>query len=89
VAAAAPARLEELMTSDAAVPTAATVAELARADRFDEIQQMFEPSLRPMVPADALRAAWASETDRHGSVTSVGTLSVDHPIPGIPSRAYR
>lgn len=77
------------MTSDAAVPTAATVAELARADRFDEIQQMFEPSLRPMVPADALRAAWASETDRHGSVTSVGTLSVDHPIPGIPSRAYR
>ncbi|MGJ6962101.1 alpha/beta hydrolase family protein [Streptosporangium sp. G11] len=52
--------------------TALTVVEMARQGRFAEIEGLFAPSLRAVVGAEALRAAWAAETDRSGPVSAVG-----------------
>jgi uncharacterized protein len=51
---------------------ALAVVELARAGRFDEIRELFTPGLRPMVTADALRAAWEAELAERGQLTAVG-----------------
>ncbi len=48
------------------------VIELARQGRFEEITERFAPRLRPMVPAEALRGAWAAELARNGQLVSVG-----------------
>jgi hypothetical protein len=49
------------------------VVDLLRAGRFAELREMFAPSLRPLVTAEALEAAWTAEVARHGAVTAVGT----------------
>ena len=54
------------------VTAALAVVELARQGRFTEIQQQFAPQLRPMVPAEALQAAWEGELAKHGPVALVG-----------------
>jgi uncharacterized protein len=61
---------------------ALAVVELARQGRFTEIQQQFAPQLRPMVPAQALRAAWEGELAKHGPVASVGTPVTEPAGPG-------
>jgi uncharacterized protein len=64
------------------VTAALAVVELARQGRFTEIQQQFAPQLRPMVPAEALRAAWEGELAKHGPVASVGTPVTEPAGPG-------
>ena len=60
------------------------VIELARQGRFEEITERFAPQLRPMVPAEALRAAWEAELARNGQVASVGGDVVTEPAgPGV------
>jgi dienelactone hydrolase len=58
-----------------ATPQAAALAviELARQGRFAEITALFAPQLRPMVPPEALRAAWESQIATDGPVAEVGT----------------
>ena len=46
------------------------VLDLARAGRFAEIRERFTPGLRPMVTAEALKAAWDAEAARLGPVAS-------------------
>ncbi|NRQ40564.1 hypothetical protein HII36_53475, partial [Nonomuraea sp. NN258] len=55
------------------VAIAVRVAELAHAERFAELAELFATPLRAMVSADAVRAAWTSELDRIGPVVTVGT----------------
>jgi uncharacterized protein len=52
-------------------PEAAGVAvvEMARAGRFTEIEELFAPSLRAMIDAEAVRSAW---TTAIGAVSAVG-----------------
>jgi uncharacterized protein len=64
------------------VTAALAVVELARQGRFTEIHQQFAPQLRPMVPAQALRAAWEGELAKHGPVASVGTPVTEPAGPG-------
>lgn len=59
-----------MTTGPAAIST--TVLELAQANRFAEIREMFAPNLRPMLTPESLRAAWNAEIERHGPVTTVG-----------------
>jgi uncharacterized protein len=56
---------------------ALAVVELARAGQFDEIRELFTPGLRPMVTADALRAAWEAELAERGQLTAVGAPASD------------
>lgn len=46
--------------------TAAKVVTMLREGHFAELQQLFIPSLRKLVSADVLRAAWVAELDRNG-----------------------
>jgi uncharacterized protein len=48
---------------------ALTVLELAQANRFDEVREMFAPNLRSLVATDALRAAWVGEVAKLGAIT--------------------
>ncbi|MFC4114497.1 alpha/beta fold hydrolase [Nonomuraea zeae] len=52
--------------------TAVTVVELAREERFADIEQLFAPPLRALVGAEALREAWTAETGKIGPVSAVG-----------------
>ncbi|MFF3437187.1 alpha/beta hydrolase family protein [Streptosporangium sp. NPDC002721] len=52
--------------------TALAVVEMARRERFAEIEELFAPPLRAMAGAEAVRAAWTAETDRNGPVSTVG-----------------
>lgn len=69
-----------MKTSPATVALA--VIELARQGRFTEIREQFAPQLRPMVPAEALQAAWEGELAKHGQVASVGTPVTEPAGPG-------
>ena len=51
---------------------ATTVVDLARAERYAEIEQRFAPSLRAVVSAESLRVGWVGETSRVGPIVSVG-----------------
>jgi uncharacterized protein len=62
--------------------TGLTVLDMAQAGRFAEIQELFAPPLRAMVPPEALQAAWAAEIGRRGPVTSVGTPVSEPAGPG-------
>ncbi len=62
--------------------TALAVLELAAQGRFAEISERFAPQLRPLVPAEALRAAWAAELARNGPLSSVGTPVAEQAGPG-------
>src|SRR5437763_14018119 len=62
--------------------TALAVIEMARQGRFTDISERFAPQLRPMVPPEALRAAWDSELAKHGPLTSVGTPLTEPAGPG-------
>ena len=61
------------MTSTEPQSVALTILDLARAGRFTDIRDRFAPSLRPMVTADVLKAAWDAEVTQLGPVHSVGT----------------
>ena len=65
-----------------ATATGLAVLDLIRAGDFPQIPAMFAPQLRPMVEAEALRAAWTAEITRHGQVTSVGAPISEPAGPG-------
>ena len=71
------------MTTIAPGPAALAVLEMARAGRFEEIRERFAPPLRPLVPAEALQAAWAAEISRAGAVTGAGTPVSEPAGPGV------
>ncbi|GAA3594549.1 alpha/beta hydrolase [Nonomuraea rosea] len=54
------------------VATATTFVDLAREGRFTEMVELFAPSLRAQVPAEALRAAWSAELAANGPVSTAG-----------------
>lgn len=62
---------------DALSEKALAVVGMARDGRFDAIWEMFAPQLQALVAADAIRAAWTSEVNRRGEVSSVGTPVVE------------
>jgi dienelactone hydrolase len=61
------------MTSTAPQTVALAILDLARAGQFAEIRERFTVGLRPMITAEALKAAWDTEIARRGPVTSIGT----------------
>ncbi|MGN6867770.1 MAG: alpha/beta fold hydrolase [Solirubrobacteraceae bacterium] len=56
----------------APVDVVLSALELARADRFAEICELFAPPLQPLVTSEALEAGWNAELARQGPVASVG-----------------
>jgi len=62
---------------------ALAVIEMAEQGRFAEISDRFPPSLRPMVPPNALRAAWDAEIAKHGPVSGLGTPATEPAGPGM------
>jgi uncharacterized protein len=62
---------------------AVNVLDLARAGEFGRVAERFAPSLRAMVPADALRSAWAARTGPLGEVVSVGAPVSEPATPGV------
>ncbi|MGI5488587.1 alpha/beta fold hydrolase [Microtetraspora malaysiensis] len=58
---------------------ARTAVELARDERFGDLEALFAPPLRAHVSAETVRTAWASETGRNGPVSAIGT-PVSEPI---------
>src|SRR3954454_18828996 len=55
------------------------VVDLARAERFADIEQLFAPPLRAAVSVDTLRTAWAAERARIGDVWTIGAPVVEPP----------
>jgi pimeloyl-ACP methyl ester carboxylesterase len=64
--------------------TPTDVVDLLRAGDFTEIHELFAPRLRPLVPADAVRAAWTAALAEHGPLTAVGTPARDGGVTRIP-----
>jgi uncharacterized protein len=62
---------------------ALAVIEMARQGQFAAISERFPPSLRPLVPPDALRAAWDAEIAKHGPVSELGTPVTEPAGPGM------
>jgi dienelactone hydrolase len=54
------------------VAIAASVVEMARAERFAGIEELFAPPLRSVVSAETIRTAWTAEMARIGPVAAVG-----------------
>jgi dienelactone hydrolase len=52
--------------------TEADVLDLLATRRFAEIRDLFAPSLRPMVSADAIEVTWAATLETNGPVTEIG-----------------
>ena len=50
---------------------AASVIEMARAERFTGIEELFAPALRAVVSAATIQTAWTAEAARIGPVTAV------------------
>jgi uncharacterized protein len=63
------------MTSTGPRTVALAILDLARTGRFADIRERFTPSLRPMVAAAALQAAWDAGVAQLGPVVSVGDPS--------------
>jgi uncharacterized protein len=59
-------------TDEAAEQLAVSVLGEARAGKFEQITGWFAPSLRGLVPAEGLRAAWAARTGGLGAIVSAG-----------------
>ncbi len=63
------------MTPTEPQAVALTILDLAQAGQFTDIRDRFAPSLRPMVTADVLKAAWDAEVAQLGPVRTVGSAS--------------
>ncbi|HEX5441305.1 MAG TPA: alpha/beta fold hydrolase [Ktedonobacterales bacterium] len=62
----------ETDTDTDAAATAMRVVELARNERFAEVETLFAPPLRAVVSAETLRIAWVAEIGKNGPVATVG-----------------
>ncbi|MFI1523829.1 alpha/beta hydrolase family protein [Kitasatospora cineracea] len=67
------------MDGDGALGVARAFAALLEAGHFDQAAALFAPPLRAVVPAEALRLAWTSETGARGGARAVGD---PEPVPG-------
>ncbi|MEV4225036.1 alpha/beta hydrolase [Nonomuraea sp. NPDC049725] len=65
--------------------TARTVAELAHAGRFAELERLFAAPLRKLIDAGAVRAAWTGAIAERGPVTGIGEPATEQAGPG-PAR---
>lgn len=54
------------------VAIAASVVDMARAERFTGIEELFAPPLRAAVSAETIQTAWTVEAAKIGPVTTVG-----------------
>ncbi|RAK31254.1 hypothetical protein B0I29_11560 [Actinoplanes lutulentus] len=70
-----------MATESAAVALA--IIDMARAERFTEIEALFAPPLRAAVSADTLRTAWAAERARIGSTWDIGAPSCEPTSSGL------
>jgi hypothetical protein len=61
------------MTSTEPQTAALAILDLAQAGQLAEIRERFAVGLRPMVTAEALKAAWDAEVAQLGLMTSIGT----------------
>ena len=66
-------------------PTAVALAiiDMARTERFTDIEALFAPPLRAAVSADTVRTAWAAERARIGSTWTIGTPTSEPTGPGL------
>lgn len=55
------------------VATSETVIRFLQAGRFTDVDELFAPELRGLVPPEALRAPWQELITELGSITAVGT----------------
>src|SRR6478752_6054332 len=58
--------------ANGAAATAIRVVELARDERFAEIEELFAPPLQAAVSAETLRIGWVAEIGKNGPVSTVG-----------------
>ncbi|HEY2237706.1 MAG TPA: alpha/beta fold hydrolase [Streptosporangiaceae bacterium] len=72
-----------MATDEAPERIAVSVLDQARAGDFERVTERFAPSLRALVPAEALRGAWAAQTRPLGAVVSVGTPVSEPATPGV------
>jgi dienelactone hydrolase len=63
--------------------TALHAIEMARADRFSEIRELFPPNLRILVTSEALRAGWHAALEQQGLVSAVGEPMIESSGPGM------
>ena len=63
--------------------TALAVIEMARRGQFAEISERFPPQLRPLVPPEALGAAWEAAIATYGHVSGLGPPVTEPAGPGI------
>jgi len=71
------------LADTALADTALAVIELARRGQFTEISDMFAPQLRPLVPPETLRTAWAAEIAKNGQVSALGAPVTEPAGPGM------
>ncbi|MFE3001938.1 hypothetical protein ACFXG4_44065 [Nocardia sp. NPDC059246] len=64
---------------------AATVADLLRNERFDELAELFAPRLAAVVSAATVRAGWTGEIAKIGAVRSVGAAVTRPAADGLTS----
>jgi dienelactone hydrolase len=62
----------ETDTDTDAAATAMRVVELARNERFADIETLFAPPLRAVVSAETLRIGWLAEIGKNGPVSAIG-----------------
>jgi uncharacterized protein len=58
------------------------IIEMVERAQFEEIHNRFAPQLRPLVPPDALRAAWEAQVAKTGPVSALGTPVTEATGPG-------
>jgi dienelactone hydrolase len=64
--------------------TPTDVIDLLKAGKFTDIHDLFVPQLRPLVPAEAIQAAWTAALTEHGALADVGAASTDQGVTRIP-----
>ena len=71
------------MIPESPIGASLAVLDMAQRGQFEQISELFVPSMRPMVTPEALQVAWASAVEEHGRVTAIGTPLVEPAGPGI------
>lgn len=69
--------------------TVADVLTLLRAERYEDIRELFAPALRPLVTADTLRAGWTQAVGSMGALESAGEPESTGAVVTVPLRFER
>jgi hypothetical protein len=65
------------------VAIAASVIEMARAERFTGIEELFAPALRAVVSAATIQTAWTAEAAKIGPIAAVGAPVSEPAVNGL------